>query len=924
MAEHRPPRGERPRFRVALPAPLRVNSRVNPPDPLPHGQNPGGDARPDIPDFSLIRAIGKGSYGEVWLARGLTGVYRAIKIVWRSRFPDAEPFEREFKGLQKFSAMSLPEAGQLALLHIGQNEAEGFFYYVMELADDVNSGREINPATYAPLTLRELRERREPLSARECVAFGCDLARALAGLHSRGLVHRDIKPSNVVLVGGVPKLADVGLVSSISDALTYVGTEGFVPPEGPGRPAADVYALGKLLYELVTGLDRDQYPRLPDDLDRRPDRKLVFALNAVILRACEPAQGRRYRDASALLGALEELRPHGATPARTRALPWVAAAASVLVLLAAGAAWRWNQRPSAPPRAADNATSAEKSVAVLPFANLSEDKNANSFFSDGVHDDVLFNLGLVRGLRVVSRTSVMQFRNTNKMAAEIAKELGVDYLVEGSVQRAGNKMRVTAELINARADEQVWGQSFDRDVTDIFAVQTEIAQSIASTLKARLSRGDLGLMGRAQTTNPAAHDLYLKARALIENHGGLAFNETESLLTSSVQLDPNYAAAWAELSYEYCFEYFQVTHTPNQLGLAKTAIQNAVRLAPDDPEVIKCLGDYYYYCFRDYLKATEQYLKLVQLRPNDPETHIALGFLQRRQGKWADALSEFRLATRLDPRSHKGRLALVSTLDLTRRFDEARAIDASLVRDFPKDVYILEFYSVLSYRARGSRADIDELARHKDDLDADDHDGFLMDRASILGDASGFIRLAESRHPNSDEFNDYVTPTTLAVAYAEAGDERAAQAEAGRVLDVMRGETVKQPDNGFIWAYMGVAYSLKGERDEALRCADKAVEIVPESRDSLDGPSLSLLRASVLARIGESTQALNEIARLLRKPADVNVYLLRLGFAEAASFKALRGDPRFAALLADPANNAPVPLGAPEGDEIPAPGEPKT
>ena len=267
-----------------------------------------GTKIPVISDMDLIRTIGQGSYGDVWLGRSLTGVYRAVKIVWRDRFSDAEPFEREFNGLKSFTTMSLPESNQLALLHVGRNETDRFFYYVMELADDVETGREVDPARYQPLTLKELMARRKALPAGECIAIGVELARSLAGLHSRALVHRDIKPSNVIMVGGVPKLADIGLVASTSDARTFVGTPGYVPPEGPGKPNADVFALGRLLYELVTGLERDDFPRLPEDLGKRPDRKGLLELNEIILRSCEPDARRRYPDASEMLADLLVLK----------------------------------------------------------------------------------------------------------------------------------------------------------------------------------------------------------------------------------------------------------------------------------------------------------------------------------------------------------------------------------------------------------------------------------------------------------------------------------------------------------------------------------------------------------------------------------------------------------------------------------------
>jgi WD40 repeat protein len=261
-------------------------------------------AAPQIPDYELLRSIGRGAYGDVWLARSLTGVYRAVKIVWRDRFSNAQPYEREFSGLRDFARVSINESRQLALLHVGRNEAAGFFYYVMELADDVESGTVIDPDRYEPLTLTLYREKARRLPVREIVAHAVELTRALGSLHDHGLIHRDIKPSNIILVKGRPKLADIGLVTAADSAVTYVGTEGFVPPEGPGTRGADIYSLGKVLYELAMGRDRNDYPRLPEDLQERSDRKELMELNEVILRACDPSPAVRYTNAEALLSEL--------------------------------------------------------------------------------------------------------------------------------------------------------------------------------------------------------------------------------------------------------------------------------------------------------------------------------------------------------------------------------------------------------------------------------------------------------------------------------------------------------------------------------------------------------------------------------------------------------------------------------------------
>jgi WD40 repeat protein len=310
-------------------------------------------APPQIPDYQLLRKIGQGSYGVVWLAQGVTGVYRAVKIVWRASFEDPQPYEREFHGIKEFAAVSLIEPRQLALLHVGRNDAAGFFYYVMELADDAASGREIDPGSYVPHTLREARARRGRLRAEETLALGVDLAGALAGLHAHELVHRDIKPSNIIFVGGVPKLADIGLVTSAATtALTMsrVGNAGYMPPDLPGTPSADVYGLGKVLYELATGRGRDDYPRLPANLDALPDRKALLELNEIFVRACHANPEKRYSDAAAMRDDLLLLQA-GKSVRRLRAAERhlgralrAAAMLAVAAIVAVGGAWLEHRR----------------------------------------------------------------------------------------------------------------------------------------------------------------------------------------------------------------------------------------------------------------------------------------------------------------------------------------------------------------------------------------------------------------------------------------------------------------------------------------------------------------------------------------------------------------------------------------------------
>jgi WD40 repeat protein len=255
---------------------------------------------PRLADHEMLRCIGRGSYGQVWLARNMMGVYRAIKIVYRKSFGSQRPFERELAGIRRFEPISRLHQGFIDVLHVGHNEAEQYFYYIMELGDDQESGPVIEPERYEAKTLGSEIFRRGRIPLRECLDLGIAITDALAELHRHDLVHRDIKPANIIFVTGVPKLADIGLVADIKEARSYVGTEGFIPPEGPGTPRADLYSLGKVIYEASTGRDRQDFPELPTQWSGSPEYTGLLELNEVILHACKPDPQQRYESASAM------------------------------------------------------------------------------------------------------------------------------------------------------------------------------------------------------------------------------------------------------------------------------------------------------------------------------------------------------------------------------------------------------------------------------------------------------------------------------------------------------------------------------------------------------------------------------------------------------------------------------------------------
>jgi WD40 repeat protein len=326
------------------------------------------DFPPPVPDHTLLHRIGSGAYGDVWLARSALGTLRAVKVVYRARFREGRPYEREFNGILKYEPVSRSHEGLVQVLHAGRDEASGCFYYVMELADPVPSfefrvsgsapdgsqleTHDAKPETYAPRTLSSDLALRARLPPVEAAQFVLRLAGALAHLHSHGLVHRDIKPSNVIFVGGQPKLADIGLVTDVGSSHSFVGTEGFIPPEGPGTPQADLYGLGKLLYELATGRDRMDFPQLPPGVTRLPDGEALLELNEVMTRACAPEPRQRYASATELQAELNlflagrSLRRVRHVERHLARLKRFAGTACAFLVLAAAALWfsGWERR----------------------------------------------------------------------------------------------------------------------------------------------------------------------------------------------------------------------------------------------------------------------------------------------------------------------------------------------------------------------------------------------------------------------------------------------------------------------------------------------------------------------------------------------------------------------------------------------------
>ena len=565
--------------------------------------------------------------------------------------------------------------------------------------------------------------------------------------------------------------------------------------------------------------------------------------------------------------------------------------------------------PAAKPLAAAPAAPAvsDKSIAVLPFTNMSEDKE-NAFFADGMQEDILTNLAFIREFRVVSRTSVMPYRTTTKSLRQIAQELGVAYILEGSVQRAGHKVRVTGQLIRAATDEHVWAQAFDRDLTDVFGIQAELSQAIATAMKTALSPEEKALIAQRPTDNPAAYDLLLQARA-VNNRDGQTVASREKrikLLQAAVELDPGFAQAWGDLADILAYASFNEDEGKDALlARAKVAMDRAIQLAPDNPDVIGSYGTYFYYGYRDYARAVEQYERLARLQPNAPRIFNSLGLIQRRQGRWAESLGNTRRAIELDPANINYLRNLEATLIAARRWDEAIVAQRRIVALLPDRIEEAFQLGILAFQATGSTREGDQFIAGLSPEQKNSPRGISL-RESWAAETGNYAEAArlDRLQPYFDEDATPRWQQALSAAsiYLALGDPAAAKARLGDFPAELRTRLQHEPGNLFNVIYLAGMEMIVGHAGEARRLVDRAVELMPLSRDALDGATYAQYRASIYDGTGDKEYALAEYQRLFRIPTTAlgNVHEMK------AAYSTLHGDPRFEAMLADPKNNAPL------------------
>ena len=544
----------------------------------------------------------------------------------------------------------------------------------------------------------------------------------------------------------------------------------------------------------------------------------------------------------------------------------------------------------------------DKSIAVLPFENLSDDKE-NAYFADGIQDDVLTNLSKIGDLKVISRTSVMPYRGKASNVREIGKALGVGAILEGSVRRVGNRVRVNVQLICTETDEHLWAEDYDRELTDVFAIQTDLAQKIAGELQAKLSPAEKAQMERKPTENGEAYLAFVQAHNLscaVEDLGKL--KQSEQLYARAIELDPKFALALARYSQleSWILHIFNPTRERRQK--ARVLAEQALQLQPDLPEAHLAMGFSYYYGDNNYDAAQKEFEIARRGLPNESEVYLALGAIQRRQGKWAESTANLEKSASLNPKDSWPLQNLAENYQVLRNFDAAnKTIDRGLQIN-PTDVGLWEYKSKLAIAEKGDLSVSEKAFQTVKSMPMNDKDKlriagsradvFVLERKYQEG-----LREAESL---PDDLLAPIHPAALYGKYYIIGfarkalqDEAGARAAFLKAKDLLEAQLKESPDAPDMHIQLAKVLAHLGEKDAALAEARRATELLPESKDALGGPEIAAGAAEVHAILGDNGRVIEILDELLSRPSAVTVPGLKVN----PIWDPLRNDPGFQALL---------------------------
>ena len=860
--------------------------------------------------------LGRGAMGVTYRATD-TSLQRkvALKII-KTDIAEGSADARERFMREARAAAALRHENIATIHQFGMRLETGQYFYAMELIEGE--------------TLEERVRRAGPLDARTTIKIAQQVTSALAAAEKHGLVHRDLKPANLMLVSSdgetarvtnnkklQVKIIDFGLAKALHTqtdpkSLThdrFVGTPAFASPEQFEHSAldvrSDIYSLGETLWFALTGktpfaghtlseIHRAQQSNaLP--VEQLKAAHVPHRLKSLLesMLAFEPASRPGTHE---LAARLQRCSPEVRTVRRTR----VALATASLVVLGMSALFVFQPKriQNAPSNPAPN-----KSIAVLPFENRSEDK-ANAYFADGIQDEILTRLSNIADLKVISRTSTKQYQSKPANLREIAKQLGVANILEGSVQKAANQVRVNVQLVNARTDSHLWAETYDRKLTDIFAIESEIAKGIVASLQAKLTGREEQALAVKPTNNPEAYDAYLRGLAYSVKPAQTAPNAlgAQKYLREAVRLDPKFALSWALLSYVEARAYRTQNLQPTAAlrDEARKAADTALTLEPNLGEAILAKGFYHYACLKDYDTAVSYFDQARQFLPNSSRIPELLAYLTRRRGQWDQSEAYFNQAEQLDPRN----VALLfqhALLYKTRRlFSQAlRKLD-QILNITPDDMDTIMEKAVIAQaegdlpRAAALMASMQPAADNTNALETQAYQAILeRSHAPITSRLKELLAKSDPPLDSSKGELRFWLGWTQEVVGDHVSAQRSWQ-QARRELECF---ITQEPDNYSLLGGLALTEMSLGDKAAALAHSEQAIAAVPIEKDALDGPASIEFLARVAAGLGDADRAIAALQKLISTPyagplgpsAPLTPALLRLD----SMFDPLRNDPRF-------------------------------
>jgi serine/threonine-protein kinase len=872
--------------------------------------------------------LGRGAMGVTYRATD-TSLQRkvALKIIKTDiaeRSADArERFVREAR-----AAAALRHEHIATVYQFGMRLETGQYFYAMELIEGE--------------TLNDRVHRAGPLDARSTIGIAEQVTSALAAAEKHGLVHRDLKPANLMLVNaddpevigsdqsaskrskirafrksGIPviKIIDFGLAKAFHTAtdlksLThdrFVGTPAFASPEQFEHSAldvrSDIYSLGETLWFALTGktpfaghtlseIHRAQKSNaLP--VEQLKAAHVPHRLRSLLgsMLAFEPASRPGTRE---LAARLQRSSPEARSVRRTRA------ALAVATAVVFGMSTLFLAHQSRVENAALNAAP-DKSIAVLPFENLSPDPE-NVYFADGVQDEILTRLASLADLKVISRTSVMQYKSGSaRDLRKIGHELGVARVVEGTVQRAGNRVRVNAQLIDVSTNRTLWGQTYDRDLADVFAIQSEIATSIARQLQASLSAREKTAIEQAPTNDVPAFELYAQAEALMSRNTKASLMAAADLLNQALTRDPSFFKAYCLLASTHDQLYFlSHDHTPARLALAEAAIEAAFRLHPDAGEAHLARAQNLYRGYLDYNAALAELEIAAKTLPNNASIFELKGLIERRQGKPEEAVRSLERAIDLDPRKIGTLKQLALSYRLLRRFAEQKSVLERALAVEPNNIDIklelatAEFYWKADTRPLHQLIDSIRSTNPTATRDIAEYWLFyaLAERDAVA--ARNAVIAAGDNPALTDETLDF-SPSFMEGVIARMTNDEAGARAAFTAARAEQQNVLQAPESyGPALCMLALIDAGLGRKDEALREGRRAVELLPIEKDAVHGVSMVQYFAMIAAWVGDKDLACEQLAIAVRPPSSLNYGQLKL----LPFWDPLRGDPHFEKIVA--------------------------